>query len=219
MVLMSSQEASRPRRRNLMRIILIFVLVSALLVFGLAAAVLLPIVLHESAGGSGQELPADFSSSVSATGDDGRERSLSAETIDGSPIELDELAPGETVVVRGAGFDASIGIYVAFCQVQPVGTKPGPCLGGVPEGATEGEIEDDATLSSAWITNDWAWRSFATGSYLDDAAGTFEVTLTVPDAVSEGLDCTEVECALTTRADHTAASDRVQDMRLRVSYG
>lgn len=83
----------------------------------------------------------------------------------------------------------------------------------------EGEAAGlETAQSSAWITDDWAWRSFATKGFDDAGSGSFEVRLLVPPAVQEGLDCTARVCAVTTRADHTASSDRVQDMQLPVSF-
>lgn len=208
--------SSRPRP---VRIVLIALLAVAVLVLAGALAVLLPILTHQSAGGSGQEVPQDFVSEVSATGADGRTRTLSAETNDGKPAELDAIAPGESLVVTGTGFDSGIGIYLAICAIpESTEEKPGPCLGGIPEGAETGGAQAETGLSSAWITSDWAWRAFATQSYDDDATGTFTATLTVPPATIDGLDCRVSRCAITTRADHTAARDRVQDLLLPVGF-
>ncbi|GAB2566904.1 hypothetical protein GCM10027033_24190 [Leucobacter ruminantium] len=204
--------------RRPLRIVLITVLVIAVLALGAALAVLLPMLTHQSAGGSGQQLPEEFVSETSAVGDDGRTRMLSVELPDGSAADLGELVPGEELVVQGSGFDAGIGIYVAVCGIPESATeKPGPCLGGIPEGAEEGHA-DRAALASAWVTDDWAWRAFATHGYQDADAGTFEVVLTVPDPVIDGLDCRESRCAIATRADHTASADRVQDMLLPVGF-
>lgn len=192
----------------------------AVLVLAGVLVVLLPILTHQSAGGSGQEIPTDYVAAVSATGEDGRTRTLSVETPDGKPAELDSLHPGDTLVVTGDGFDAGIGIYLAICGIPASGDeKPGPCLGGVPEGAEAGDAGAQAGLSSAWITDAWAWRAFATQGYADADRGTFTATLTVPDPVVDGFDCRDQRCAIATRADHTAAKDRVQDMLLPVAFG
>lgn len=203
--------------RRPFRIVLIVVLVIAALVLTGALAVLVPILTHRSAGGSGQELPQEYVSESSATGADGRTRVLSATTSDGGPAQLDALRPGETLTVRGSGFDAGIGIYVAICAIpESPEEKPGPCLGGIPEGAETGQA-DASGLSSAWVTDAWAWRAFATHGFGDD--GSFEVELTFPEPVSEALDCRVERCAIATRADHTASGDRVQDMLLPVAFG
>ena len=204
-----------PQRRTT-RIILIALLSVAVIVLGIAVAVMLPILTHQSAGGSGQAVPDGTVSEVSATGEDGRERALSAVDASGSPADLSALEPGDRITIKGSGFDSGIGIYLAFCGIPASPEeKPGPCLGGIPEGATEGTVDTDA-LTSAWITNDWAWRAFATHRF--DDGGAFEITLTVPPAEGEGIDCREQRCAISTRADHTATSDRVQDMLLPVEY-
>lgn len=192
----------------------------AVLVLAGVLVVLLPILTHQSAGGSGQEIPTGYVAAVSATGEDGRTRTLSVETPDGKPAELDSLRPGDTLVVTGDGFDAGIGIYLAICGIPAsADEKPGPCLGGVPEGAEAGDAGAQAGLSSAWITDAWAWRAFATQGYADADRGTFTATLTVPDPVVDGFDCRDQRCAIATRADHTAAKDRVQDMLLPVAFG
>lgn len=202
-----------------MRIILVVVLVLALIVLGVVIAVLVPILTHKSSGGSGQVMPTDYVSEVTATGGDGRTRVLSATTPDGDAIDLAAVSPGDSVRVSGDGFDSAIGIYVGFCAIPASpDVKPGPCLGGIPEGAVQGDAAGQESLASAWITSDWAWRAFATQSYDDEKAGAFAVELTVPEPTVEGLDCTQVRCAIVTRADHTALKDRVQDMMLPIRY-
>ncbi|PRI11634.1 hypothetical protein [Leucobacter massiliensis] len=202
--------------RRPLRIVLIALLVLAVIVLAGVLAVLLPILTHQSAGGSGQRVPQDFAAESSAEGADGRTRTLSVETADGQPAELDALNPGERLVVRGEGFDSGIGIYLAICGIPASPEeKPGPCLGGIPEGAMTGEA-DESLLASAWITNDWAWRNFATHGFGEN--GSFEVELTVPEASGDGIDCRVDRCAIATRADHTASGDRVQDMLLPVAF-
>ena len=214
-------------RRSAGRRALLIILAAAVLVLlGAVAVILTPILSHRSAGGSGQTVPEGFVPMTSATGADGRTRSLTVESPDGSPANLAELRPGDVLVVHGSGFDASIGIYVGICAVPEPGEKPSPCLGGVPEGATE--AHEPATngdganatepLSSVWITDDWAWRSFATQGYADAGDGDFTARLLVVEPVQDGLDCTQERCAVTTRADHTASGDRVQDMQLPVAF-
>lgn len=212
--------AAAAAKHRVVRRVLIAVIVIALLVLAGAVAVLLPILTHQSAGGSGQTVPEGFVSETTAVGADGRERSLRVQTVDGVAADLSELRPGDELVVTGSGFDSSIGIYVSVCRVPEVpGERPSPCLGGIPEGATEGEASGaEDPQPSIWITDDWAWRSFASQQYDDAERGSFTVRLLVPDATQEGLDCTRVQCAVTTRADHTAARDRVQDMQLPVRF-
>lgn len=190
----------------------------AVVVLGGALAVIVPIVTHQSQGGSGQQVPEGFVSATSAVGADGRKRELAVETPDGEAADLSAVRPGEELVVRGEGFDASIGIYVAICAIpSSAEQRPSPCLGGVPEGVETGDTADGA-LTSAWVTDDWVWRSFATGGYDDAGEGSFTARIAVPAPTTEGLDCRETRCAIATRADHTAGSDRVQDMLLPVAF-
>ncbi|MGW9022349.1 hypothetical protein ACWGOE_12780 [Leucobacter chromiiresistens] len=199
------------------RIVLVALLVVAALALIAAVAVAAPILLHRSAGGSGQEVPSSTVSETSARGADGRVRTLTASDEDG-PADLGSIEAGQEIRIDGTGFDAGIGIYVAVCAVpETAGEKPGPCLGGIPEGAESGDV-DTSRLTSAWVTDDWAWRGFATHRYTDADAGSFSVALTMPDPSGEGLDCWQARCAIATRADHTASADRVQDMLLPIVY-
>lgn len=214
--------AGRSRRRRIKRRAAIVAVLAGAVVLGVAAAIVLPILTHHSAGGSGQSVPDTIVSETEATGADGRTRTLSVETSGGSPADLAQLRPGDVLTVRGSGFDAGIGIYVSICAVPAkAGDKPTPCLGGLPEGAMEededrGEAAEPQT--SVWVTDDWAWRSFATQGYDDAESGSFTVRLLVAEPVQEGLDCFSTRCAITTRSDHTASADRVQDVQLPVAF-
>lgn len=198
---------------------LIALLIIGVVVLGAAIAVLVPILTHQSAGGSGQEISDELVPEVSAAGADDRTRVLRVETLEGEPADVAALRPGEVLEVHGSGFDAGIGIYVAICAIpDSAGEKPSPCLGGIPSGAEEGDAAGDTALSSVWITDDWAWRAFATQGYSDAESGTFTAQITVPDPAMEGLDCRVTRCAIATRADHTASSDRVQDILLPIAF-
>ncbi|NLB47470.1 MAG: hypothetical protein GX814_07025 [Microbacteriaceae bacterium] len=211
----------RHPRSSATRRILIGVLIAALLLLAAAVAMMWPMLTHQSAGGSGHEVPEGFVAATSATGADGRTRILEVFAEDGDPAELADLREGEILVVRGSGYDPEIGIYVSICMIPSLPEeKPGPCLGGLPEGAMEGDAAGENTpLTSSWITDAWAWRAFATKGYDDPEAGSFEVRLLVPPPAQDGLHCEHVLCAITTRADHTAGSDRVQDLQLPVAFG
>lgn len=212
---------SRPRR-NRTRIALIAIIAVASVTLVTVLAVVLPILTHQSAGGSGQVAAEGFPASVTATGADGRTRTLSAHTSEGTPADLSGLSPGEEVVVTGSGFDAAIGIYVGFCRVPDnPEEKPSPCLGGIPEDA--GDAKDQPATGadaaeSVWITDNWAWRPFATSGFDDATKGTFTALLVVPEPEANGLDCRVELCGITTRNDHTAASDRVQDLHLAIGF-
>lgn len=204
-----------PRSRTTRRVVIGVLLVAVVVLLGATTAVVLPILTHQSAGGSGQSsLPAGYVSEVRAEGADGRVRTLSVDTLGGEPADLSRLTPGDTFVVHGTGFDADIGIYVGICAVPPPGEKPSPCLGGIPDTAQGAEVAE----TSVWITDDWAWSAFANQGYDHPGRGEFTARLLVGEPVSNGLDCTVTRCAITTRADHTASGDRVQDIQLPVAF-
>lgn len=188
----------------------------------ITAWIVVPIITSTPAGSSGQELDvAGYPVSVSATGDDGRTRTLEAVLAEGDSRDFSTLVPGDRLIVSGSGFDPTKGIYVAVCKVPDVvEEKPGPCLGGVPsteEGGTStaGAIEYAA---SNWVNDDWAWRLFGARSFDDRAAGTFTAYIEIPASADENVDCTLIRCGLYTRNDHTALEDRVQDLYLPVSF-
>jgi hypothetical protein len=209
-------------RRNRTRIVLFAIILVASVALAAVLAIVIPIFTHQSAGGSGQIASAGFPNTVTATGADGRSRTLSATAPDGSPMDLAALVPGEEVMVTGVGFDSAIGIYVGFCRIPDnPEVKPSPCLGGIPEDARdpkEQPAEGADAAESVWLTDNWAWRPFATGGYDDGAKGTFTARLVVPASEANGLDCRVTRCGITTRNDHTAASDRVQDLHLAIGF-
>lgn len=193
------------------------------------AWVVVPILTHDDAGessvvDSGEEWPL----SVTAEGDDGRTRTLDIVASEpGESVDTSALAEGQRIVVSGAGYDTSQGIYVAICKIAPdASTKPGPCLGGVPETGGGDDVTEKEPVSgvveyapSNWINDDWAWKLFGARSYDDAATGTFTAFIEVPSPVGEGLDCRVDACAVYTRNDHTALSDRVQDVSVPVGFG
>lgn len=188
---------------------------------GFMAYLVAPFILPGQTGASGQEYPVTgFPTALSATGDDGRERSLEISGPNGELVETDALTEGDRIIVRGSGFDAESGIYVALCQVpDSPDTRPGPCLGGVPEldeqvGA-EGAIE---WAPSNWINDDWAWRLFGARSFDDPVDGTFTAYILVPAATDEAANCLDNPCGLYTRNDHTALDNRIQDLYFPVEF-
>jgi len=187
------------------------------------AIVAIPIVTHQDQGQSGQgEFVEEWPTSVTATGDDDRTRSfdvLSPEP--GASVETSALTVGQRIVVSGTGYDAARGIYVAICRIpDDAGSKPGPCIGGVPEQVEGADSEAGAVeyAASNWINDDWAWKLFGARSYDDVSTGTFTAYLEVGDPVGEGLDCTVDACGIFTRNDHTAAADRAQDLYVPVQF-
>lgn len=205
----------RPRRRRRWP----WIVAAALVVVLVPVAILVvPILTHRSAGTSGQVAPEGYPTSVEATGDDGRTRILSV-TAEGD-VDTSAVNAGDRVVVTGSGFDGSRGIYVAICVIpDDPATKPGPCIGGVPEQeqteAAEGTVQ---WAPSNWINDDWAWKLFGARSYDSVADGTFTAYLEIGEPVGEQVDCLSNACGIYTRNDHTALNDRVQDIYLPIAF-
>ena len=201
-----------------------WVVLAVLVVVAIPVAIIVvPIVTHHDQGQSGQgDFVEEWPTSVTATGDDGRTRSfdvLSPEP--GASVDTSALTVGERIVVSGTGYDGSRGIYVAICKIpDDAGTKPGPCIGGVPdqEGAGSGEADVVEYAASNWINDDWAWKLFGARSYDDIETGTFTAYIEVGDPVDENLDCTVDACGIYTRNDHTALTDRAQDLYVPVAF-
>ena len=186
------------------------------------AWIVVPIVTSSPSGSSGQSLDVEgYPSTVTATGDDGRVRTLEAVFANGDDRDLSAIVPGDRIIVSGSGYDPGTGIYVAVCKVpEAPNERPGPCLGGVPSTEEDGDTTRGAVeyAASNWINDDWAWRLFGARSFDDRAAGTFSAYLEIPAKADENVDCTAVRCGLYTRNDHTALDDRVQDLYLPVSF-
>ena len=186
------------------------------------AIIAVPILTHQNQGLSGQEEAVEtWPLTVTAEGDDGRERSFTVMSPEpGGSVDTSSLEMGQKLVVSGTGYDPSRGIYVAICLIpDDPATKPGPCIGGVP--ATEGEAVEEGTVQYApsnWINDDWAWKLFGARSYDDVSTSTFTAYIEVGDPVSDALDCTVDKCGIFTRNDHTALSDRVQDLYVPVAF-
>ncbi|MEW1546594.1 YncE family protein [Streptomyces tsukubensis] len=120
---------------------------------------------------------------------------------------------GLKVTVTGTGYDVTKGIYLAVCRVPAApGEQPSPCLGGSDFTGGSG--------STHWISNNppaygqGLVKKFTVGA---DGKGSFTLELTVK-AKDSGADCTQVRCAVVTRADHTHISDRDQDVIVPVSF-
>ncbi|MCA1943431.1 MAG: hypothetical protein LDL15_07475 [Yonghaparkia sp.] len=186
------------------------------------AVIALPIVMHAPQGSSGQgRVPAgEYPTEVTATGDDGRERTLSVAAENGNAPDLSAVQAGDRLVVTGAGYDGDRGLYVAVCRIpDELDGKPGPCLGGV--GSQEVEEFEEGVVQwapSNWINEAFAWRLFGARSFDDTATGAFTAYIEVPAAADENVDCTVEACGLYTRNDHTAAGDRVQDLYLPLAW-
>ena len=216
---MTESESAVPRKRRVWRWVALGVAAAVLVPVGF---VVLPIFVHNNQGVSVQEETEEsWPTSVTAQGEDGRERVLEVAPADSvTPLDTSAIVEGETVIVSGAGFDANQGIYVAVCAIpDDPATKPGPCLGGVP--TTEQQEVEAGTIQFApsnWINDDWAWRLFGARSFDDAELGTFTAYLELPNPVGEEVDCTRVACGIYTRNDHTALRDRVQDVYIPLGF-
>lgn len=201
--------------------------IAGLLVLALAFGVYVawPILFPGATGVSGQQPVSGYPTSVVATGEDGRTRTLSVTAEDGSELDLSMLRPGDRVVVTGAGFNTQRGVYVAVCRIPDAPTsRPGPCLGGVPSAdAADADTDVDGErvaqwAPANWINDDWAWKLFGARGFDDRELGTFTAYIDIPAAADEYVDCTREDCGLFTRNDHTALDNRMQDLYLPVSF-
>ena len=205
----------KKRRRGLW---IALVVVIALLIP--VAVVAVPILLHQNSGESGQiAAETEWPTEVTATGADDRVRSFTVASADGA-LDTSTLEPGEKLIVSGNGYDARQGIYVAICKIpEDSATKPGPCLGGVPDQQHETVAEGTVQYApSNWINDAFAWKLFGSRSYDNEAGGTFTAYLEVGEPTGDGLDCTVDACGIFTRNDHTAMNDRVQDLYVPVGF-
>lgn len=125
---------------------------------------------------------------------------------------------GESVRVRGSGYDRNKGIYVAFCVDNGDGQVPTPCGGGAD---TEG-----SSGNSVWISDfPPAYGAGLAQPYGD--GGSFEVSIRVAAMLraddpeteqDETVDCRTTRCAVVTRNDHTRSDDRSQDVVVPVAF-
>ncbi|WP_208029540.1 hypothetical protein [Rhabdothermincola sediminis] len=123
---------------------------------------------------------------------------------------------GATVRVEGAGYDPSVGVYLAMCVDQGPALPPSPCFGGAD---TSGE-----SRSAVWFSNSpppyavGLTRPFGVG-------GSFEAELEIAalqrdETGAVVIDCLDpsARCVIATRADHTRPADRSADVKVRVSF-
>lgn len=210
----------RPRPRRRVRWGWLVTGVVALVVGALAASVALPILLHEPQGSSGQARVEGYPTTVTATGDDERTRTLSATRENGGPVDLARVSDGDRIIVTGSGYTPNRGLYVAICAVPAqLDGRPGPCLGGVPDQTREDLVEGSVQWApSNWINDEFAWRIFGARGFDNRAAGEFTAYLLVGPSADDAVDCAAVKCGIYTRNDHTATGDRVQDLYLPVAW-
>ena len=180
-----------------------------------------PILFPAPTGLSGQQPVSGYPTEVTATGEDGRTRTLGVSAVDGTEPDLAALEPGNRLVVEGSGYDAGSGIYVAICAIpDSPDRRPGPCLGGVPSTDVEGDdgARDIEWAAANWINDDWAWKLFGARGFDDREAGTFTAYIEVVSAADEYVDCSVDACGVYTRNDHTALDNRMQDLYVPVDF-
>lgn len=115
---------------------------------------------------------------------------------------------GQRVVVRGRQFDPRVGVYVALCVMPKPQQAPTPCGGGVDLQGASG--------ASAWISsNPPPYARNLVQSYGKN--GNFRTAITVSSRIGD-IDCREVQCAITVRADHLRSRDRTHDVIIPVTF-
>ncbi|MEJ3749215.1 hypothetical protein WEI85_38875 [Actinomycetes bacterium KLBMP 9797] len=130
-------------------------------------------------------------------------------------------AAGQTVAVEGHGYNTGQGVYVGLCVIpdtfdpaNPVyGTAPTPCLGGADQTGSTG--------ASHWVSNSILAGTIANSSKwtVENGTGAFAVSIYVNPNISASAICGDtVQCAIVTRADHTASSNRTYDLFLPVTF-
>ncbi|MEV6693634.1 hypothetical protein AB0M35_19405 [Micromonospora sp. NPDC051196] len=115
---------------------------------------------------------------------------------------------GTTVTVSGSGYDITKGVYIAYCVDNGASVPPSPCGGGVDTSGSTG--------ASHWISSNPP--SYAEGLAVPYAAGgSFTVQVKITARIGD-VDCTTGRCVVASRADHTRASDRSQDVKVPVTF-
>ncbi|GAA2312117.1 hypothetical protein OKJ48_05560 [Streptomyces kunmingensis] len=135
----------------------------------------------------------------------------------GATYNLSLTAPGSAattganITVGGSGYNTARGIYVGLCAIDgdQGANKPTPCLGGQDESGTTG--------ASYWISNQGGGT--VPNSTTFGANGSFSVTIHVKADLGGGNVCgSTVECAVVTRADHTASANRAYDVHAPIDF-
>lgn len=116
------------------------------------------------------------------------------------------LGDGTEIVVKGAGYNTKVGIYVTYCVVPPKGKRPDLC------GPFDITGQNNA---STWVSsNPPLYAKLLVKPFGKN--GTFKVKLKVTRMIGD-QDCTQVKCAVTTRADHTRGDYRKADVFIPVT--
>jgi len=146
-------------------------------------------------------LPANASSKTVARGKEGQ--TLTASISNG----ILPLGKTTVVTVRGRGYSKDIGIYVTFCVMPEPGQKPEHC----------GSFDITGKNNrSTWISsNPPLYAKFFLPKF--KKGGRFKVTMPLNSKIGS-YDCTQVRCAIVTRADHTDPSNRKADVLIPVTF-
>ena len=116
------------------------------------------------------------------------------------------VTDGQQVTVTGKGYQTNVGIYVTYCVMPATGQRPDLCgpfdITGVNNASTW--VSSNPPIYAKPLV-----RPFGKG-------GTFKVQLTVTKMIGD-QDCSQVTCAITTRADHTLGSVRSADVFIPVT--
>jgi cytochrome oxidase Cu insertion factor (SCO1/SenC/PrrC family) len=97
------KSGQKPRRRKRW---LWVALAAAVVVLVPVAILVVPILTHVDNGLANQRpSTAQWPLTASGLGDDGRDRTLTVTSADGSPLDTSALSAGEKLIVTGSGFD------------------------------------------------------------------------------------------------------------------
>jgi hypothetical protein len=163
--------------------------------------VFLALVLCLSLATSGASAAISGSSSqATGTGSKGQKLTVS---------QTKGLENGSTVKVTGSNYDMKLGIYVTFCVMPKKGKKPELCgaynmFGG--------------NTQAFWISSNPPFYAAALVTPFNKG-GKFSVNLLLTKTTAyKGADCTKVQCAVLTRADHTNGSNRTADVFVPIFF-
>ena len=122
-------------------------------------------------------------------------------------VATNKVKSGSTIVVEGARFDESVGIYLAYCVMPTKGKVPTPCGGG----ANMSGIGD----ASYWISSNPP--PYGKGLAIPfKPGGRFREKLLISRKIGN-FDCAKVKCAVTVRADHLMSADRSHDVFIPIN--
>ena len=111
------------------------------------------------------------------------------------------LVDGSSVTAVGKGYNVNTGIYLTYCVVPPKGKRPELC----------GPFDvTGAHNDSFWISNNPPFYAALLTKHFD-AKGGFKFSIKVTKFIGN-QDCTKVQCAVLTRADHTDSGNRSADV-------